>query len=704
MTKRIKVGVIGAGYVASRHLRALRDLPFVDIVGICDVDKTRASELAARFGVPRVCGSLSELLELEPQAVHVLTPPASHCELTLAALDRNCHVLVEKPMAETPSECDLMISRARERGLTLSVNHSLLFEPAMQRALKHIDGGDLGDVLSLTYFRGSDYPAYPGGTPASLYTQGSYPFRDLGVHAIYLIERILGPIRDLDVRHLSTGRHSMLSFDEWRASCDCEKGTASVVLSWNMRPQQNEVWVHGTRGHIHLDMFLQQCHLYRAYPGPKQLSFAVNGMRHAAAALVEIPAFMLRAASGRIKPSPGIYDSVTAFHRAISAGKPAPISPEGGRRAVYWVNRGSHAADVAKKELERQRESYRPRPARILVTGAGGFLGSALVQRLLDRGDQPRLFLRRPAPPSSPLEGLDAIIGSLGDPNAVDRAVEGVDVVYHVGAAMKGEPNDFEAGTTWGTRNIVEACLRHNVKKLIYVSSFSILDVAGKPEGVPVSETSSLEPNPALRGLYTRTKLEAERIVLDAIRNRALPAVILRPAQIFGPGSERTTPSGVIQIAGQWIVAGNGKRHLPLVYVGDVVSGLVAAETAPAAVGRIIHLSDPTPVTQNEYLKWCAPALAGAKVRRVPIGALMASAWMCDLLARLLKRSLPLSRYRIRSLRPLYPADISLAASLLGWTPEIGTSRGLFLTFDRFRHTESSPALQPGPLPRAGLH
>jgi len=128
---------------------------------------------------------------------------------------------------------------------------------------------------------------------------------------------------------------------------------------------------------------------------------------------------------------------------------------------------------------------------------------------------------------------------------------------------------------------------------------------------------------------------------------------------------------------------------LPLVYVGDVVSALAAAETAPAALGRIIHLCDPTPVTQNEYFEWCAPALATTKVRRVPIAALMGAAWICDFLARLLKRPLPLSRYRIRSLRPLYPADISLAASLLGWTPEIGTLRGLFLTFDRFRRTES---------------
>ncbi len=697
MPRKVKVGVVGAGYVASRHLRALRDLPFVEIVGICDVDRVRASDLAARFRVPRVLGSLSELREVGPQVVHILTPPASHCALTVEALDMNCHVLVEKPMAETPSECDWMISKAREKGLVLSVNHSLLFEPAIQKALEHIESGDLGDLLELTYFRGSDYPAYRGGPPGKMYSQGSYPFRDLGVHAIYLIERVLGPIEDLDVRFHSTGRDPTLSFDEWRVSGKCKKGTASVVLSWNMRPLQNEVWIHGTRGHVRVDMFLQQCHFYRAYPGPKQLSFVVNGIRHAVAASAEIPAFLVKAMSGRLKPSPGIYQSVIAFHRAIANGRPAPVSSDDGRRAVYWVALGSHDADVAKQDIERSSEEYRPGSARVLVTGAAGFVGSALVQRLLDRGERPRVLLRRPAPQGSPLKGLDAVVGSLGDPKVVDLAVEGVDVVYHLGATMKGGANDFEAGTIWGTRNIVDACLRHGVRRLIYVSSFGVLDVAGHPNGVAVSETSPIEPNPELRGLYTRTKLEAERIVLEAIENRGLPAVILRPSQIFGPGSERVAPSGIIPIAGRWIVAGNGKRKLPLIYVDDVVSGLLAAEIAPAALGRIIHLSDPTPVTQNEYLDLCIPALGNTDVRRVPIAVLGGAAWICDLLARLLRRPLPLSRYRIRSLRPLYPADISLAAALIGWKPQIGTSRGLFLTYSRFRHSENLPAVPSNP-------
>jgi nucleoside-diphosphate-sugar epimerase len=164
-----------------------------------------------------------------------------------------------------------------------------------------------------------------------------------------------------------------------------------------------------------------------------------------------------------------------------------------------------------------------------------------------------------------------------------------------------------------------------------------------------------------------------------------LSAVILRPGQIFGPGAEQVTPNGVIRIAGQWIVAGAGERLLPLVYVEDVVDGLLAAETSNEALGKTIHLIDPTPVTQNQYLEWCRPAVGSAKIRRTPIGLLMFLGRLCEMLSAAIKRPLPLSRYRVRSLKPLSPADISVARAALGWSPAIGSGRGLELTFGRFR-------------------
>src|ERR1043166_4652088 len=116
MSKHFRVGVVGAGYVATHHLRALRDLPFVETVGIADLDETRARELASKFGVTGVYRDLSHMREALPDVIHVLTPPASHKTLALEALAMGCHVLVEKPMAESEEECAERIARAAEAG------------------------------------------------------------------------------------------------------------------------------------------------------------------------------------------------------------------------------------------------------------------------------------------------------------------------------------------------------------------------------------------------------------------------------------------------------------------------------------------------------------------------------------------------------------------------------------------------------------
>ncbi len=116
------------------------------------------------------------------------------------------------------------------------------------------------------------------------------------------------------------------------------------------------------------------------------------------------------------------------------------------------------------------------------------------------------------------------VLGDLGDPEFVDRAVQGVEIVYHAGAGMRGGTEAFECGTVWGTKNVVAACLRHKVARLVHVSSLSVLDHAGHKKGTPRDRWNPRRPNrhPELRGAYSQTKLTAENIVLDAIRNQNL--------------------------------------------------------------------------------------------------------------------------------------------------------------------------------------
>jgi predicted dehydrogenase len=205
----MRVAMVGAGYVSHHHLRAVRDLGFAEIVGICDSNKERARATAAKFGVANVYRTLHEMSAARPEVIHILTPPESHCALTLEALDMGCHVLVEKPLAESIEECERMIAKARQTGRVLSVNHSARFDPVVLEGLERIARGEIGEVLSVHIFRSSDYPPYGGGPLPAIYRQGSYPYRDLGVHCLYVLESFLGPVSDLDVRYQASGRDPM---------------------------------------------------------------------------------------------------------------------------------------------------------------------------------------------------------------------------------------------------------------------------------------------------------------------------------------------------------------------------------------------------------------------------------------------------------------------------------------------------------------
>ena len=170
--------------------------------------------------------------------------------------------------------------------------------------------------------------------------------------------------------------------------------------------------------------------------------------------------------------------------------------------------------------------------------------------------------------------------------------------------------------------------------------------------------------------------------VIGLIAAFRLPAVILRPGQIFGPGAEEVTPNGTIALAGRWIAIGGGSRMLPLVYRDDVVDALMLAAESPRALGGTFNLVDTASVDRNTYLRRCKRKLgASLKLLWVPQWVFLCLGFGVETLGRLLKRDVPLTRYRVHSLRPLTGFDVAAARDVLGWTPRVGVREGLDITF-----------------------
>ena len=600
-------------------------------------------------------------------------------------------MLVEKPMAETPEQCKRMMEAVRASGRTLGVVHSARLDPIVLRGVEIVRRGGIGEVISIDFHRGSDYPAWPGGGKLPpQYRKGSYPFQDLGVHGLAIAEAFLGPVKSAEIDFSSTGRDSNLLIDEWTAKVKCQQGEARLYLSWNVRPVRSQVFVHGTRGVMQIDCLLQTCYVTRLLPGPKFASPVICAMRNSAASLYEIPRNVLRFITKRLPGAPGIHRNIHEFYAALEQGSAPPVTPEEGLRLVNAMAPACKKADRQRDALRKAQLTPRP-PADVLVTGAGGFLGSALLRRLVKEGAKVRAGVRRI--PRNLLPGVDYVAGDLGDPEYVDVLVAGVAKVFHVGAAMKGSAADFQRGTVVGTRNMIDACLKYHVQRVVYVSSLSVLEHAVRHADC-VTEIWPLEPHAERRGVYTQTKLEAEQMVMAASREQGLPVCVIRPGVIFGPGVEPSCPSGSFAMFGRWVTVGNGSLPLPLVYVDDVVDALLLGSSRSGVEGVLINLVDPARVTQRKFIRKIQASRPKIKTIYLPKFIMMMAATGIEALGWALKRGVPLSRYRIRSISPLTNFDQTAARQQLGWTPRVGVEEGMRRTFAASPAMPSSSMLQ----------
>ena len=356
---------------------------------------------------------------------------------------------------------------------------------------------------------------------------------------------------------------------------------------------------------------------------------------------------------------------IAAIEAALTEGSPeARLARSRAMTDETWVARVANVARIV-DELE-----HGPRLAEtvpFLVTGAGGRLGGAVVRRLRAEGHRVRGFVR--TLPEAPIDGVEYAVGDLADADAVDRAVRGAETVIHAGAATRGSWEDHRRGTVVGTQHVIDACRAHGVKQLVHISSMSVVDWAGS-EGHDVDEHTPLEPRATERGAYTRAKLEAEQLVAGS----GLPSVILRPGQIFGGGIELLSGAVARRAAGRWLVLGDGQLELPLVYVDDVVDGIIAAVDRKLAHGEVIQLIDPDALTQNEVLELAG---GGKQVVALPRALVFALGKLSELPMRLLGRQSPIAAYRLKSALARLHYESERAQALLGWYPRVGVREGI---------------------------
>lgn len=318
-------------------------------------------------------------------------------------------------------------------------------------------------------------------------------------------------------------------------------------------------------------------------------------------------------------------------------------------------------------------------PAKVLVTGGGGFLGGAIVRLLKKRGDDVRSFSRSVYAELEAL-GVEQIQGDISDQHAVEQAVKGMDLVFHVAAkpGLWGDYSEYYQTNVTGTGNVIAACFKHRVARLIYTSSPSVVFNGTDMEGVDESA-----PYPAgFHAHYPETKALAEQLVVDAAR-KGLLTIILRPHLIWGPRDNHLVPR-IIKRAKRLVRVGNGRKLVDTIFIDNAAEAHVAAadrlEINPGLSGKIYFISQDEPMPAWDIINGILKAAGLEPVERsIPhkmarlIGALLE--YVYKILN--LKGEPQMTRFLADELATAHWFDISAAKKDLGYAPRVSTEEGL---------------------------
>lgn len=337
---------------------------------------------------------------------------------------------------------------------------------------------------------------------------------------------------------------------------------------------------------------------------------------------------------------------------------------------------------------------------KVLVTGAGGFLGKRVVDSLLRLGVTGVRVHVRQAPPAGMLERLreqypdaciDLVQANLLSAGSLGPVVQDIDCVIHAAAGMRGTAADMFANTVLATRNLLDAAGAAGVRRIVLISSFSVYQAESVGPNQVLDESTPLEATGVERGVYGYAKTRQEQLFLNYQKKFGFESVILRPGVIYGPGAGAISARIGIKALGFFFHLG-GKALLPLTYV-DNCADAVAVAAVKAHSGSAFNVVDDDLPTCQAYLQRYRREVQKLRCISVPYWAFL---WGAGWLTRYHRRSkgqLPavFTPYIVKSMyRPLRYTNAALKA--LGWQPRVTTAAGLDKSFGHWRQQLRSEA------------
>jgi nucleoside-diphosphate-sugar epimerase len=332
--------------------------------------------------------------------------------------------------------------------------------------------------------------------------------------------------------------------------------------------------------------------------------------------------------------------------------------------------------------------------ARVLVTGAAGFIGAHLALRLAAEGHVVHALDVRPLPEPLLRAGITHHAVDMRDSAAVESLLDDIDVVHHLASAhleVHRTAAFYEQVNVLAAAALAAACAKRGVRRLVHASSVGVYGHVAEP---PAREDSSFRPGT----LYERTKLAGEQAVARVAAGAGLDVIVLRPAWVYGPGCRRTAKllRGVAR--GRFAYVGDGCTLRHPIHVDDVVDAFLIAAAAPAgANGGCFIIAGPRSLPLRELVETCARVLGVAPPRRrIPRALALVAGRGAELAWGAIGREPPISRRTLSFFENDNAFDTTAAARDLGFVARIELEDGLRRTIADATRWSGLPGRQDG--------
>jgi nucleoside-diphosphate-sugar epimerase/predicted dehydrogenase len=611
-------------------------------------------------------------------AVHILTPPDSHCDLAMKCTAAGLHCFVEKPVGVSAKETAAMVDAGRKANRLVAAGHNFLGMPGYERLKKAVKAGDLGRIsmaeinwcFPLPPLRSGPFGLWLLREPRNL-------LLELGPHLFAFATDLFGAV---EVSHLELSKPITLPGGEirhqgWRILARAGDVDVTFNISLVETVDDRSVILRGSAAQARFDyaadtLVIRRENTADLVVNPLRAQISQGGQH-----FLEGGVNFGRQVTSLNRKSPyglSFARAIGSFYDSLRNGKPLDSRFDMQSAQVVMQSIDDALAMMPAHKVPVPPKG-KPKPT-VMVIGGTGFIGRALTRELVARGHDVRVLSRGRMGPFADISNrVETISVSMRDTDGLAQAMQGIDTVYNLAKSMDKTWEAALINDVGVSVGVAEAAMKAGVRRLIYTGTIASYDMSD-PRGT-ITEETRYSDDMRDRNIYARSKAECEKRLLQMHAEQGLPLVIARPGIVVGQGGPlqhwgigRWHGAGAVRI---W---GHGRNILPFVLVNDLTDGLIRMMEKDGIEGQSYNLVGEPQMSARDYFQAIHDQMgARLNVSTSSLHALFAADAVKHALKVTLLRRKGLSRASLKDWKSrahFTPFDSTKPKVELGWSPE----------------------------------